>query len=221
MQTPRNRQEFLAMQQQAASAARDMQRRATLPMPSQGSIRNQEMGIRNQDAGYTEKRQSGWDKRPAFYDPPKPAARPEPLHHKPPSQKARQNASYSRTQPPIHNQEWQQPKPAQQQRRQEPQRNKDPHHRQQQPPRYQEPPPPSPPPPPQNNMPPLGDILSLLSGFGAKAQPKQQSNAFEPCESNDAAEGGMDSIMMILLLFLLQKENADQGLLMALMYIMM
>jgi hypothetical protein len=31
----------------------------------------------------------------------------------------------------------------------------------------------------------------------------------------------MDSILTLLLLFLLKKENADQGLLMALMYILM
>ncbi|MCL1952485.1 MAG: hypothetical protein FWF60_06615, partial [Oscillospiraceae bacterium] len=94
MQPPKNRQEFLAMQQQAAAAARDMQRRATLPMPPAGS---QGSGGRGQG-----------ERRPQ--EPARPQFRPpEPLHHKSPSQQARQYASYGRMQPQLHRQEWQQP----------------------------------------------------------------------------------------------------------------
>ena len=178
MQAPRNRQEFLAMQQQAAAAARDMQRRATLPMPP---VRSQGSGFRVQE-----------ERRP-----------PEPLHHRSPSQQARQYASYGRMQPQMRRQEWQQPR---NQGRGQPQQ------------RQAKPPPPAPPPPPAAaSMPPLADLLGLLGGLGGLGgAPKQESP-----ESELGANGSMDSIMMILLLFLLQKENADQGLLLALMYIMM
>ena len=97
MQAPKNRQEFLTMQQQAAAAARDMQRRATLPMPPKPQFRQ-----------------------------------PEPLHHRSPSQQARQAASYGRMQPQMRRQEWQAPpKPT---ARPQPQPREAHHHRGQPPP---------------------------------------------------------------------------------------
>ena len=72
-------------------------------------------------------------------------------------------------------------------------------------------------------MPPLADLLGMLGGLGglggAASSKQEPGESFEP--GKGAESGGMDSIMMLLLLFLLQKENADQGLLLALMYIMM
>ena len=204
------------MQQQAAAAARDMQRRATLPM--QPTQRPEARGKR-QDQQFRQ---------------------PEPLHHKSPSQQARQAASYGRTQPQMRRQQWQQPVRNQDARGKKQEQNRSqPKHREQPPyggqsrhsgqphyqndPRFREPPPP---PPATNAMPPLADLLGMLGGLGGlggAASPKQESpeSAFGAFEPSEAGQGGMDSIMVLLLLFLLQKENADQGLLLALMYIMM
>jgi len=210
MQAPKNRQEFLSMQQQAAAAARDMQRRATLPMPPR-----------------------------QIQDPPRPQFRqPEPLHHKSPSQQARQAASYGRMQPQMRRQEWQ--APPQTAKRPQPQSQPQPretyHRHQRQPqrqnhyqedPRFREPPSPPPPPPAANTMPPLADLLGMLGGLGglggtaAQESPAAPESAFGDFAPEAGKEGGMDSILMLLLLFLLQKESADQGLLLALMYIMM
>ena len=217
MQAPKNRQEFLSMQQQAAAAARDMQRRATLPMPPRQTQ----------------------DNRPSF-------RQSEPLHHKSPTQQARQAASYGRMQPQMRRQEWQappgnqgtrgkrsEPKPQfhqpQSRQRGQPQHRDQPQY--QEDPRFREPPSP-PPPPPTNAMPPLADLLGMLGGLGnlggpgrfgdaaAQEGPAGPESVFGAGgEGNES--GGMDSIMILLLLFLLQKENADQGLLLALMYIMM
>jgi len=206
LQPPKNRQEFLSMQQQAAAAARDMQRRATLPMP------------------------------PRQMQAPPRFRQPEPLHHKSPSQQARQVASYGRMQPQMRRQEWQappqtakRPQPQSQpretyHRREPPQYSGQPHY--QSDPRFREPSPPPPPPPAASAMPPLAELLGMLDGLGSlggAAHPKQESpeSEFGAFESTEAGQGSMDSIMILLLLFLLQKENADQGLLLALMYIMM
>jgi len=221
LQPPKNRQEFLSMQQQAAAAARDMQRRATLPMPP---VRSQESGFRSQG----ERRQQE-AARPSF-------RQPEPLHHRSPSQQARQVASYGRMQPQMRRQEWQAPPKHQEARdrsqfhqpqsrhREHSQYRSQPHYQEN--PRFREPPPPPPPPPAANAMPPFADLLRMLGGLGSlggAASPKQESpeSEFGAFESNEAGQGSMDSIMMLLLLLLLQKENADQGLLLALMYIMM
>ena len=208
------------MQQQAAAAARDMQRRATLPMPP---ARNQELGPPHRAygaAGTPDRRQEARsqrqeESRPQF-------RQPEPLHHKSPSQQARQYASYGRMQPQMRRQEWQPPKAAQKPPpRPAPPRNKEPPRRQEAP-QYQEPPP-----PPASPMPPLADLLGMLGGLGGlggAASPKQEAaseDVFGAFAPGEGGEGGMDSIMMLLLLFLLQKESADQGLLLALMYIMM
>lgn len=209
------------MQARAAAAARDMQRRATLPV--------QDAGSRKQEG----RRKQGTQETPWQSAKPAAAAKqeapvflpPEPLHHKSPSQQARQQASYGRMRPQLRRQDWQPP----------PQVKRSHQHR---PPAAAAPKPkPSPnpnpkpsqkqPPPAASSMPPLADLLSLLRGTGAAGQaqpPKQDFNlggmfeAFSPGDSG--SESSADSILMMLLLMLLQKENADQGLLLALLYIM-
>ena len=63
-------------------------------------------------------------------------------------------------------------------------------------------------------MPGLAELFAMFGGMGGAG------NHSAPCEDG-GDEGGMDSILVILLMFLLKKESADQGLLLALMYIMM
>ena len=192
------------MQQQAAAAARDMQRRATLPMPPRQ--RQEARGPRQEES------------RPAY-------RQPEPLHHRSPSQQARQYASYGRMQPQLRRQEWQQPASRQAAGERQQGRGQPRQHQAKPPPRHQEPPPPPPPPPAAASMPPLADLLGMLGGlggFGGAAQKKENpESVFGAFAPQEGGEGGMDSILMLLLLFLLQKESADQGLLLALMYIMM
>ena len=219
---PKNRQEFLRMQEQAMAAAREMQRRATLPIPPRqeadpfargGMDRNQ--GIRNS---------WGMPEQP----PPRPSFQQahqhvkvsqhvqsmpqQPLHHRTPSQQARQNASYGRIRPQIHDppprkSNWQKPGRPQQQPHQHGPKSGN---------AYRE--------EPAAAMPPLADIFSILGGLGGGApeSPPTQS-AFEGIPSGDEGTPfeGVDSILMMVLLLLLRKENADQGLLLALMYIML
>ena len=61
----------------------------------------------------------------------------------------------------------------------------------------------------------LAELFSLFGGMGGGS--KTPPHNCESCEGG----GSMDSVLVVLLMFLLQKEKADQGLMMALMYIMM
>lgn len=60
-------------------------------------------------------------------------------------------------------------------------------------------------------------MLGGLGEFGGAAPEASPMHAAFEGVSGD----GMDSILMMVILLLLSKENADQGLLMALMYIML
>lgn len=210
------------------AAARDMQRRAALPRQES----RQESGNREQGTG----KRNSWGPQQQFqfyappYSPPPPPPPPprssfqqfQPLHHRRPSQQARQNASYGRIRPQMHDPPqniWQNPSPHQsgtshqrsgfQQRRKGPTKSRS----------VQEPPP-SPP-----TMPPLSELFSMLGGLGGLGSLGSAGNAPEPPPMQAAFESmsgdGMDAILMMVLLLLLRKENADQGLLLALMYIML
>jgi len=199
MQQPRNRQEFLALQEQAVAAARDMQRRATLPVPRQAAA--QAAGDRRQGAGEQPWfRQAPPQPKPSPKQPPR---RPEGMHHPRPEG--------------MHH-----PRPG----------------RRKEPPGYTPfkpvaPPPPPPPPPEASHTPPpsgipsppLSQLFQLFGNLGGGATGKQEPHASQEPPASAPGEppqgDGMDSILTLLLLFLLKKENADQGLLMALMYILM
>jgi len=176
-QQPRNRQEFMRMQEQAVAAARDMQKRT-----------------RFSDQELMPKPQSP-PQRPKFNQP-----RCGGMHHKTPNRKPKFRAQGSGQQ------QWQEP--ARNCKRQ----------------RYYQPPPPEPPPPPPPSPPPpspapgLSELFTLFGGMGGGSNTPPQN--CESCEGKDG-DGSMDSVLVILLMFLLQKEKADQGLMMALMYIMM
>ncbi|MDR2647937.1 MAG: hypothetical protein LBB67_07440 [Oscillospiraceae bacterium] len=146
MQNPINRQEFLRQQERAIAAARDAQRRATLPHPP----RNTE------------------------------TPKPMPRNPKP--------------DPEI-------PKPK--------------------PPRPQEPKFD----PPRQSMP---DLASLLGAFAAPQKPPRGAapgpsvgKMFDSINQSAPTEEGIDSLMLMMVMLMLKQENADQGLLLALMYIMM
>jgi len=208
MQQPRNRQEFMRMQQQAVAAAKDMQKRNRFrEQETWGKEQRQPPGksgresenlhhnvpqFRNQG---TRQRGDGFHhnvpKGPIFQE-----YRPQ---FKNPGQAGRQQPPNRSQRPSFHNQ-------GRRRQNQAP-----PPHRKQQ---AFHAPPPSPPPPP---APGLADLFAMFGNMGGKAGKSADcSHSREP--SN---EGGMDSILVILLMFLLQKEGADQGLMMALMYIMM
>ena len=236
-QNPRNRQEFLRMQEQAMAAAREMQRRATLPAPPVAQANSSaEPNRQRASAPWGVPQQSRSSSLPHMPLPPPESSLPEfqqfqsqPLHHHRPSQQARQNATYGRSRPqaarsPHRQNEWQ--PPAHQHTRRFEQRGAKRNQQPRQPPRqsppkcktYHEPPPSASPPPP---MPPLSELFSMLGGFGnmgGTGAPKSQPDAFETAQPGDES---MDSILTMVLLLLLRKENADQGLMMALMYIMM
>ena len=234
------------------AAAREMQRRATLPIPPR-----QESGGRKQDTGnqssgnyssgnYSSGNQSSgnrnsWDAPPRFQQArpphaPQPLPQPsyqhfqaQPLHHRMPSQQARQNASYGRSRPQMeyppqgHN-SWQKPggtQQAQQFQRHDP--NSRNAHREEPQNRNREAPPAGMPPSSPAALSELFSLLGGLGGLGGGAPgPSPMQSAFEnvPPGGEGAAEG-VDSILMMVLLLLLRKENADQGLLLALMYIML
>ena len=225
-QNPRNRQEFLRMQEQAMAAAREMQRRATLPVPPAAPV-----AVRPPVPEQKRKRaRVAWG-TPQQPPPPEPSGFVQPLHHHRPSQQARQTASYGRIRPQANRQPpqngWQAP-PRQHTQRFEPPRgakqNRQGQHcrpTQQSPPpknrAYQE----TPPSPPATAMPPLSELFSMLGGFenmSGRGAPKPPETAFESAPPGDDS---LDSILMMVLLLLLKKENANQGLMMALMYIMM
>ncbi|MDR3313213.1 MAG: hypothetical protein LBS96_02005 [Oscillospiraceae bacterium] len=182
MANPNNRQEFLRQQARAIDAARDMQRRATLPAPP---------------------RQAAPPQRPPQQFPPQQHGRPEShrpdgLHHPCPGQQARYNASYGRTQPPIRRQQYAPPPP-----KQAPHTNAG------------------------QKAQPIGDLFRLFGGLGGNAKPGAAAGAsplgdfFAGKQEGEEAEEGMDSLLIMVLLLLLKQESADQGLLLALMYIMM
>jgi hypothetical protein len=63
-------------------------------------------------------------------------------------------------------------------------------------------------------MPPLADLFALFGGLGEAEAPPQ--HGFDEVQGSE----GIDSLLMMVILLLLKKENADQGLLLALLYIM-
>jgi len=71
----------------------------------------------------------------------------------------------------------------------------------------------APPPPPDNG---LAGLFSLFGGMGSSSK-SHQCNCND-CRNDDESQ---DSTLVILLMSLLQKEQTDPGLMMALMYIMM
>ena len=192
MQQPGNRQEFLRMQAQAAAEARDMQRRATLPVPSR------EGSGKRQEAAVPPSRQTPQQPRRAANQ-----YRIRPQQQRQEAGDRKQEAGYTAFKP------YQPPKPEP-----PPPPPK---------PRQAPPPPPKPGPPPPPASPPLSDLFRLFGNLGggnaANQQAPPQAHTAPP---GDAPAGdGMDSILPLLLMLLLKKENADQGLLMALMYILM
>jgi hypothetical protein len=82
------------------------------------------------------------------------------------------------------------------------------------------------------NMGGLGGLGSLMGGLGAKSAPRNAESTasegttdstFADLFSSSEAPGGdgQDMLLTMMLLMLLGKEDADQGLMLALMYIMM
>jgi hypothetical protein len=190
------------MQDQAISNAREMQRRATLPPPLPKS---------SPVAVYSDAR-GGLERPPVV-----PMDRPDGMHHQRPSQQARLAAAYGRTQSA-----WFPPKPAAQpqkppSRRTQAQRGNPPPSQPQSPLRGTEH-------QPKPASPPLPDIGALFERFTKQTPPPESDplrGIFAQLPEGAPSEEGMDSILVMLLLFLLRSEGADQPLLLALMYIMM
>jgi len=185
MQQPRNRQEFMRMQEQAVAAARDMQKRAQFKSP--------------------EPTPKAPVQRPKFRE--QSTGRRDGIHHKTPN---RNQGPRFRAQGNVQQAQWQQPSKHRNCKRQS-------YYQPPQPPPPEPPPPPSPPVQTPPFAPGLSELFTLFGGMGGGNKTPPHN-----CESCDSADGGsMDSVLVILLMFLLQKEKADQGLMMALMYIMM
>ncbi|MDR1927446.1 MAG: hypothetical protein LBQ33_02260 [Oscillospiraceae bacterium] len=189
-----SRQDFLRMQQQAIATAREMQRRATLPPPMP----------QQQAAG-----------RQPYFSQPKPSGKPQGMHHQVPSQQARQRACYGRTQSGgsgSRQDPWQRPQPGWENRRQCNSGQPGGQNRQQK----REAPPSMP------SMPQLFELFGKLGGGAAQEKSDPIRDAFSHMGSGSApTEESMDSMLIMMLLLMLRQENADQGLLLALMYIMM
>gem|GEM_PF-2753581 len=212
------------------AAAREMQRRATLPAPPvQKQQRARAPWSASHLPGSPQQSRTSSPPHKSPLPPEPPRSDFQPLHHRRPSQQARQNASYGRIRPqenrppPPRQNGWQAPPHAKQHG---PQRQQPPPSRQSPPPKNrahrEEPHPPPTPPPPA--MPPFSELFSMLGGFGnmgGKGAPEPSPAGHTSFETAPLGDDSLDSIMMMVLLLLLKKENADQGLMMALMYIMM
>ncbi|MCL2107066.1 MAG: hypothetical protein FWH26_08440 [Oscillospiraceae bacterium] len=208
-----NEQEFLRLQEQAVMAAREMQRRAALPLDTP----------KKQQTAAAQRQKPQGERQKSAAAPKSHARAVDGLHHACPSQQARHQASYGRTQPPLRNQEsgfaWREAdtgagataggpakrnQAAQSQNRQKANENR------------QSAPPPM--------IPDMLRILGQLGGTASKtAKPPNEpaSGIFSALPEAEPSEAGMDLLLVIMMLLMLQQENADQGLLLALMYIMM
>lgn len=194
--SPYDRQDFLLEQERAIHAAREMQRRATLPVPpkpQQKQFQPPPPPPRFQQPKYQYT-------PPTPPTPPPPPQRPECIRHPCPGQQARRDASYDRTQPPIRRHSGNERAG------------------------------PPPPPPKQTAQPNMADIFKLFSGLGGSGGSQNDNNAakgtplgdfFADKSEGEGVSEGMDSLLIMVMLLLLRQENADQGLLLALMYIMM
>ena len=218
MQQPRNRQEFMRMQEQAVAAARAAQRKSRFPEQARA---------------------------PKPVAPAQKPRRHDGMHHKSPRRNQTRNAPWQeapkvkREEPNRRQQFWQEPPPQEPKSRRQEQKFQPPpgkNHRagnrnqgqnrnqgcrrqeqgrdRAQPPSQQTAPPP---PPAQQQAPGLTELFSMFGGMGEKPGARAKTR---DCDGF-GDEGSMDSVLVILLMFLLQKEKADQGLMMALMYIMM
>ncbi len=72
----------------------------------------------------------------------------------------------------------------------------------------------------------MQDIFRLLSGLGGGGKKNTADNTpledfFTDKQEGEGKQEGMDSLLIMVMLMLLKQESADQGLLLALMYIMM
>ena len=215
------------------AAARDMQRRATLPTP------------RREPAQSRRPTKTPWGMGAAGAPPPRGAGPFDPaaeLHHSKPSQQARQNASYGRIRPQGGAPRPQRPPPQEQKpwnahrppNAQKPGNGQRPQNEPRQTTRgsqHQRGAPDQRSGPQRQDqrrapntaggfgMPPISELFAMFGNMGGGPSAPEPPPPMP--EFDTVADESMDFVLMMALLLLLKKENADQGLLLALMYIIL